>query len=145
MRPLLIFLLSLFSTIISAQNTTSVKDNRVFQVVEVEQMPQFPGGDDAKLKFINSNLQYPAANREQGIQGRVWVNFIVTGDGTLRNIKIEKGLSPQLDAEALRIVSLFPQFTPGKHAGLPVAVSYSQPIMFHISSYKEQLHKAYKQ
>lgn len=151
MRPLLIFLLISFSLALSAQDTVpeikvvkpqTVTEGIVFKVVE--QMPEYPGGDEAKLKFINSNLQYPATDREKGIGGVVGIMFIIREDGMISNIRIAKGISPGLDAEAFRIVTLFPRFIPGRQSGIPIAVDYYQPVIFNLSSASEQLHKAYK-
>ncbi|MEI8225815.1 MAG: M56 family metallopeptidase [Bacteroidota bacterium] len=98
--------------------------------VVVEQMPMFPGGDSELLKYIAENTQYPAAAKEQNIQGRVIVRFCVTAEGGVSLISVLKGVSPELDAEAIRVVETLPAFKPGKQGGKPVPVWYMVPITF---------------
>jgi periplasmic protein TonB len=98
--------------------------------VIVEQMPMFPGGDVALLKYIGENTQYPVAAKEQNIQGRVIVRFCVTAKGGVGQISVLKGVDPELDAEALRVVETLPEFNPGKQGGKPVPVWYMVPISF---------------
>ena len=109
-----------------------VVDNKVFTVVE--QMPEFPGGDEALFKFIQKNIQYPDMERENDIQGRVVVGFTVNTDGTLTDIAVKKGVSSGIDKEAVRVVKLLPNFKPGKQQGKAVRVSYILPIMFKLAS-----------
>ena len=101
----------------------------------VEVMPEFPGGQDALFKFISKNLTYPKAAAKNEIQGRVIVQFIVEKDGTIGNIKIYKGISPELDKEAIRVFSLptMPKWKPGTSDGEPVRVRYSVPITFKLN------------
>lgn len=97
----------------------------------VEQMPQFPGGEMAMMKYIADHLQYPADAMEAGDEGRVVVRFVVGADGTVRDATIIKGCTESLDAEALRVISALPAFIPGKNAnGEPVAVSLVIPVNF---------------
>jgi TonB family protein len=98
--------------------------------VIVEQMPMFPGGEVALLKYIGENTQYPVAAKEQNIQGRVIVRFCVTAKGGVSQISVLKGVDPELDAEALRVVETLPEFKPGKQGGKPVPVWYMVPITF---------------
>lgn len=101
----------------------------------VEVMPEFPGGQDALFKFISKNLTYPKAAAKNEIQGRVIVQFIVEKDGTIGNIRIYKGISPELDKEAIRVFSLptMPKWKPGTSDGEPVRVRYSVPITFRLN------------
>lgn len=98
--------------------------------VVVEEMPQFPGGDAALLKYIGENTLYPSTAKEQNIQGRVIVRFCITAGGKVDQISVLKGVSPDLDTEAMRVVSSLPDFNPGKQDGMPVPVWYMVPITF---------------
>lgn len=96
----------------------------------VEDMPEFPGGEMALRTFIANNIEYPAIAQENGIQGRVYVTFVVTKDGSVANAKIARGVDPILDKEALRVVNSLPKWQPGKQRGQEVNVSYTVPINF---------------
>jgi TonB family protein len=98
--------------------------------VVVEEMPMFPGGDVSLLKFLGENTNYPQAAKEANLQGRVIVRFCVTAKGGVSQATILKGVSPELDEEALRVVSTLPAFEPGKQGGRPVPVWYMVPITF---------------
>ncbi len=96
----------------------------------VEEMPKFPGGDLALLKFISDNTKYPPDAKAKGIQGRVIVRLCIGVDGSLSNLTVLKSVDPELDKEALRVVSSLPAFQPGKQGGKPVPVWYMIPITF---------------
>lgn len=98
--------------------------------VVVEEMPMFPGGDVELLKYIGENTNYPQAAKEANLQGRVIVRFCVTAKGGVSQASILKGVSPELDEEALRVVSTLPTFKPGEQGGKPVPVWYMVPITF---------------
>ena len=98
--------------------------------VVVEEMPMFPGGDAALLKYIAEHTQYPEVAKENNIQGRVIINFCVTSTGGVSKISILKHVDPELDAEAIRVVSTLPAFKPGKQGGKPVPVWYQAFINF---------------
>jgi TonB family protein len=94
-------------------------------------MPVFPGGESALLQFIEDSTKYPENAKTEGIQGRVIVRFVVEKDGTIDRINILKGVNPELDAEAFRVVKLLPKFEqPGFVDNKPVAVWYIVPITF---------------
>lgn len=101
---------------------------RVFDIVE--EMPSFPDGESELLEYIAKNIKYPQMARESGIQGRVFVNFIVEPDGSVSNVKIIRGIGSGCDEEALRVVKSLPKFNPGKQRGKAVRVSYTIPINF---------------
>jgi len=103
-------------------------EDEVFVVVD--QMPEYPGGIDALRMFLAQNIKYPVKAQEKGTQGKVFVNFVVEKDGTVGMVKIARGTSPDLDAEAVRVVKLMTNWTPGKNSGKPVRVSYTLPINF---------------
>jgi protein TonB len=98
--------------------------------VVVEEMPMFPGGDVALLAYISDHTQYPEVAKENNIQGRVIVRFCVTSKGGVSQVSVLKGVDPELDAEAIRVVSTLPAFKPGKQGGKPVPVWYMVPITF---------------
>jgi protein TonB len=98
--------------------------------VLVDELPIFPGGDEALLKYIAENVKYPDLAKEKGIQGRVVVRFCVTSKGGVTSCEIVKSVSPEIDAEALRVVNTLANFEPAKQGGKPVAVWYMLPITF---------------
>lgn len=96
----------------------------------VEEMPEFLDGELSLRKFIAQSIKYPVSAQEKGIQGKVFVNFVVEKDGSVGSAKIARGVDPALDKEALRVVSSLPKWTPGKQKGVAVRVSYTIPINF---------------
>lgn len=100
----------------------------VFMVVE--KMPKFPGGNKAIMEFLASNIKYPVEAQENGIQGRVYVNFVIDKEGNVIAPKITRGVDPRLDIEALRVVKSMPQWEPGTQRGKQVNISYTLPINF---------------
>ncbi|WP_346860328.1 M56 family metallopeptidase [uncultured Draconibacterium sp.] len=103
-------------------------EEQVFFIVE--DMPEYPGGDLALRKFIANSIRYPEAAVENGIQGKVYVTFVVTENGDIANAKIARGVDPVLDKEALRVVNMQPKWKPGYQRGKAVNVSYTVPINF---------------
>ncbi|HOF55428.1 MAG TPA: M56 family metallopeptidase [Prolixibacteraceae bacterium] len=103
-------------------------ESEVFFIVE--EMPEYPGGEAALRKFISEKILYPVIAQENGIQGKVYVSFVVSADGSVRNARIARGVDPVLDKEALRVVNSMPRWTPGKQRGKAVNVSYTVPISF---------------
>jgi protein TonB len=98
--------------------------------VVVEEMPMFPGGDSTLLAFLSQHTKYPESAKTSKIQGKVIVRFCVTSEGGVDRISVLKGVSPELDTEAARVVGLLPAFKPGKQGGKPVPVWYMVPINF---------------
>jgi protein TonB len=98
--------------------------------VVVEEMPMFPGGEVELLKYIAANTQYPEIAKENNIQGKVIVRFCVTPKGGVSQVSVLKGVDPELDKEAIRVVNTLPTFKPGKQGGKPVPVWYMVPIAF---------------
>lgn len=96
----------------------------------VEEMPEFPGGEMALRKYIANNIEYPKVAQDNGIQGKVYVTFVVSKDGSVANARIARGVDPALDKEALRVVNSLPKWMPGKQRGENVNVSYTVPINF---------------
>jgi TonB family protein len=96
----------------------------------VEQQPQFPGGESKLMDFIANNLRYPEIDMRKGVQGKVIVQFIIDKSGEVRDPKILRSVSPTIDAEAIRMVNLLPDFVPGRQNGEAVSVKYILPISF---------------
>jgi TonB family protein len=108
----------------------STDESEAEPFVVVEEMPSFPGGDIALLKYIGENTIYPEASKAQNVQGKVIIRFCVTEKGGVSQISVLKGVSPELDAEAIRVVKTLPDFSPGKQSGIAVPVWYMVPITF---------------
>ena len=99
---------------------------------EVDTPPSFPGGMSKLMHFLSKNLKYPEQSAKNGIEGKVIVSFIVKKDGRLTNIRVEKGVAPELDAEAVRVISVMPKWNPGKQKGKTVRTSVTQPVRFRV-------------
>ncbi len=99
----------------------------------VESMPEYPGGDDALKAFISSSIVYPAKAAENGISGTVYIKFTIDIDGSIIDVKVVRGISQELDNEAIRVVKAMPKWIPGKQRGRPVKTSYTIPVRFRLS------------
>ncbi|MDD4576682.1 MAG: energy transducer TonB [Bacteroidales bacterium] len=108
-----------------------VVEAEIFTVVE--ENPMFPGGDEARMNFLRENIKYPQMARESGIQGTVYVTFVVEPSGNITNIKILRGIGGGCDEEALRVVRQMPKWKPGKQRGKSVRVQFNMPIRFVLS------------
>lgn len=97
---------------------------------EVENPPQFPGGEEARMKYLIENLKYPEAARKAGIQGTVFVSFVVRRDGKITDPKIVRGVNGEIDSEVLRIVGQMPDWIPGSQRGEKVNVAFTMPVRF---------------
>ena len=102
--------------------------NGVYQIVE--EMPQYPGGEDALMDYVSKNVVYPSEAQEKGISGRVFVGFIVEKDGSVNEVKVLRGIGGGCDEESVRVIKSMPKWKPGKMKGKPVRVSYMMPIIF---------------
>ena len=140
--PLAVALLAMNSTAMRANvqkkvvKTTKVtkKTSATDKVYEVcEQMPIFPGGDAAMMKYLSENVKYPALAIKAQEQGRVVVSFTVEKDGAITNVKVSRSVTPSLDAEAVRVVKAMPKWTPGKQDGQLVRVRYNVPVSFKLN------------
>jgi len=98
-----------------------------------EDQPEFPGGTAALMEYLRKNIKYPSICRENNIQGRVLVTFVVNKDGTIVDPEIVKSVNPSLDKEALRVISNMPNWKPGYQRGKPVRVKYSVPVNFKLN------------
>ncbi len=104
------------------------EEMEIFTVVE--SMPEFPGGESALYKFLAKNIEYPQIANEGGIQGRVFVTFVVEKDGSITDVRVLRGIGGGCDEEAIRVVKSMPKWKPGKQRGKPVRVQYNLPIKF---------------
>ena len=115
----------------NAQKTVVSQSNQnVYD--EVEQMPEFPGGMEAMINFIQTNIKYPKDAIKQEVSGRVMVMFVVETDGSLSNVRVARKVFPSLDAEAVRVIKTMPKWKPGKEKGKVVRVNYTMPVVFSI-------------
>ncbi len=105
-------------------------ENKVFDVVE--QMPSFPGGQGALMKYLNDNIKYPVVAQENGVQGRVVVSFVVERDGSITDVNVVRSVDPSLDKEAVRVIKGMPHWIPGKQNGSAVRVKYNVPVFFRL-------------
>jgi protein TonB len=106
--------------------------NKIF--ASVENLPEFPGGQDKFIAYLSKTIRYPAVDRENGTQGRVILTFVVERDGSLTDIKVSRSLSPGTDAEAVRALKSSPKWKPGIQNGRPVRVQYSVPVSFALAA-----------
>lgn len=100
----------------------------------VEQMPEFPGGAAAMMRYLQENIKYPPEAAKNNIEGRVIVQFVIDETGQVGEVKVVRPVSEELDAEAVRVVKTFPKFEPGRQDGEAVSVWYTLPIMFKIQA-----------
>ncbi|MBO7143804.1 MAG: energy transducer TonB [Salinivirgaceae bacterium] len=107
------------------------EEEQIFMIVE--NMPEFPGGDLALRKYIAENVKYPEIAKENGLSGKVFVQFVINQRGEVENVKIARGVDPALDKEAIRVVQGLPKWKPGSQRGKPVKVSYTVPINFQLN------------
>ena len=104
------------------------EEEEIFMVVEDQ--PEFPGGTAALLEYLRKNIKYPAICRENNIQGRVIVQFVVDKTGRVGEVKLVRTVDKDLDNEAVRVCKSLPKFTPGRQNGQPVSVWYTLPVTF---------------
>jgi len=107
------------------------EEEEIFMVVE--QAPEFPGGTNALYDYLRKNMKYPAICRESGITGRVIVSFTVNKDGSIVDVEVVKGVHPQMDKEAVRVVSGMPKWKPGEQRGKPVRCRFNLPVNFRLN------------
>ena len=140
-KAMMIVGISLLLTLSSCEKDDDDIDDSepVTEIVDetVDQMASYPGGIPALMDFLNENIKYPEQAEREGIEGRVVAGFIVERDGSVSNIEILKSVHPLLDAEVVRVMSLMPNWIPGRQNGQPVRVKYSLPITFRLISDNE--------
>ncbi len=116
------------------EKKTEIKQEKEEIFKSVEQMPTFPGGDAALMKYLSSHIQYPTAAAEKGIDGKVIVQFVVTKTGKVGEVKVVRSKDRDLDAEAVRVCRSLPDFIPGRQNGQPVSVWYTLPVTFKLQN-----------
>lgn len=107
-----------------------VKSEETKPYTMVEQMPQYPGGEKELLSYISSNLRYPTIAAENGIQGKVYIRFVVSATGEVKDVMVVRSLDPYCDKEAIRVINSLPKWIPGRQNGRNVPVYYTVPITF---------------
>ncbi|MGM0648518.1 MAG: energy transducer TonB [Bacteroidota bacterium] len=108
-----------------------IKDDSVYK--QVDTMPRYPGSDDARMKYLRENIHYPEMARESGVQGTVYITFVVEKDGTVTNAEVLRGIGGGCDEEALRIVQNMPPWIPGYLDGEPVRVQFNMPFRYKLA------------
>jgi TonB family protein len=106
--------------------------------IRVEKQPEYNGGNDARIKFLAENIKYPEVAKKSGLQGTVFVTFIVQADGAVTDVKVLRGIGGGCDEEAVRVVKMMPKWTPGQEKGKDVAVKFNLPIKFALDSDKKK-------
>lgn len=126
------------SQVVKANAEAQVTDESAAQSKKVyrsvDQMPQFPGGEAGLMRYLQSNINYPANAAKNNIGGRVILQFVVEKDGHIGEVKVVRSIDPEIDAEAVRVVKSLPDFIPGRQDGEPVAVWYTIPVSFKVQS-----------
>ena len=123
---ILAFLFTFTTTYAQETNTEIKKDPFVF----VENPPEYPGGDKARLSFLSENIHYPKDAIDAGIQGNIYVQFIIEKDGSVSNVKILRGITPSMDKEVIRVIKLMPKWKPGTQKGRAVRAQFNMPVRF---------------
>ncbi len=118
--------------IVMVETEEEVEEEQVFMIVE--NMPEFPGGMKALYKFLSNNIKYPALARENNIQGKVYLRFVVTAKGEVDKITVARGVDPLLDKEAVRVAKMLPKWKPGMQRGKSVSVWYTLPVLFQLQN-----------
>ena len=107
-----------------------VEEEQIFQIVE--EPASFPGGIGECMKWLGKNMKYPTISQENGVQGRVIVQFVINRDGSIVDAKVVRGVDPYLDKEALRVVNQMPKWSPGKQRGKAVRCQFTLPVQFRL-------------
>lgn len=113
---------------VEVEEEEEAEEAEIFLVVE--QSPGFPGGEIARLKYLGNNINYPQMARESGIQGTVYITFVVEPNGSVTNIRILRGIGGGCDEEAVRVIKAMPKWKPGRQRNKPVRVQFNMPIKF---------------
>jgi protein TonB len=111
----------------------AVADEPIFLIGQLDENPEFPGGELGLRKYLNNAINYPVLAQERGIMGTVFLTFVINKHGKVENVRIMRGVDELLDKEALRVVNTLPDWKPGKQNGKPVKVSFQVPIKFQLS------------
>lgn len=128
MKLIFSLLFLFFVSDLLAQTDTTKKDSSTIYVEDIQ--PEFSGGMEALYNFIYSNLKFPAKSKLEGVKGKVFVKFIIAENGKVQDVKVAKGINEELDLEAVRVISILPDWKPGEQNGKKVRVAYTIPILF---------------
>ena len=120
--------------VLPPDTATTTENPEEVVYISVEELPSFPGGDKARIDFISSIIKYPAVAQDAGIQGIVYVSFIVNRDGKIVDIQVPRGIHEILDNEAVRVIQLMPPWNPGKQHGKPVRTKIFLPVSFNLQN-----------
>lgn len=115
----------------SRADEEEVAETEIFTVVETS--PSFPGGDEARIRFLTNNIRYPQEARDAGISGTVYITFVVERDGSTSDVRVLRGIGGGCDEEAVRVIKMMPEWSPGKQRGKPVRVQFNMPIKFSLA------------
>ena len=132
MKKLLVMMIAWAALMPFAEMAQEVNDHSF--IFDADEPPMFPGGLEGLARFASEHIKYPANAQANGIQGKVVLQFVVTKTGQVSDIKVVKSVSPELDAEAVRVCQMLPAFEPGKVNGEPVNVMYTMPFSFKLDS-----------
>ncbi|MBQ3895624.1 MAG: energy transducer TonB [Paludibacteraceae bacterium] len=137
MKKLTLILVTLLMTVSYA--TAQEEDNNDAEdaVYTPEKGPEFPGGDQALFKFLSSNLKYPSDAKKDSIQGRVICRFTIDTDGSITDIRVLRSVHPSLDAEAVRVLSAMPKWTPAETDGKKTKCKFVFPVVFKMDTDKQ--------
>ena len=117
--------------------TVATDNSEVYGAVEV--MPEYPGGTTAMYEFIQKNLKYPESAKDKGLEGKVFISFVVEKDGSLSSFQVLRGVCDEIDAEAVRVLKIMPKWKPGMNNGEPVRVQYTMPFKFQLTGNENTL------
>ena len=112
------------------ETNQAIQEEEIVNFYVIEEKPEFPGGEEAMMKWIAANVKYPEIAKENGVTGKVFIQFVINKDGKVVDVEVLRGVDPYLDKEAKRVVSDMPAWTPGKQRGKTVKVSFQLPINF---------------
>lgn len=129
MKNLLIIVVSLFAF----HSYSNAQTNKDEILIFAEQMPEFPGGQEAMMKYFSKNVVYPKKAKENKIEGRVIGKFVVRNDGSIDSVEVLKGVNTEIDAEFVRVVKAMPKWEPGKQNGKNIAVKFTLPMLFKLN------------
>ena len=137
-QKLLLIMFALFATHAMgyAQDVSTTAQTETSGEIVVEKQPEFPGGMKALMQYLQRSIRYPAICQQQGIQGRVIVQFVVEVDGSITDVQVLKRINPHLDKEAVRVISNMPKWTPAMQRGENVRVRFTLPVSFRLANAK---------
>jgi protein TonB len=135
MKQAISFLFLVIPFFLFAQEPPKEQQDEVFTIVE--KMPQFPGGQTELIKFLQTNMKYPEEDRKNGVEGKVYLQFVVEKDGSVTEVtpigKVEEWATKAMVEEAMRLINEMPKFEPGTQRGKPIRCRFTLPIVFKLA------------